>query len=78
MRAGFIKMPVDTPEWLAVMNSLPSHRFVRRKVNGVPIVYYADPIACKCVYSGTEETRAKFAVVSEMDVTKFDEYVSTN
>ena len=78
MRAGFIKVPADTPGWLAVMNSLPPHRFVHRKVNGVPAVYYSDPIACKCVYSGNEETRAKFAVVSEMDVTKFDEYVSTN
>ena len=39
MRAGFIKVPADTPGWLAVMNSLPPHQFVHRKVNGIPPVY---------------------------------------
>jgi hypothetical protein len=52
--AGFKKTKASTPEGASIVKSVLYHHFVHRTVNGVPMVFYTDPIACKCVYSGTE------------------------
>jgi hypothetical protein len=77
VQAGFTKVQPGTAESSALPRSLPPHRFVHISVNGAEVVYYADPIACRCVYVGNADTLKKFADVEEVDVTKFDEQVST-
>lgn len=54
VKAGFTKTKASVPEGASVYKSILYHHFVHRTVNGVPMVFYSDPIACKCVYSGTE------------------------
>jgi hypothetical protein len=54
VKAGFTQTKASTPEGASIFKSVLYHHFVHRTVNGVPMVFYADPIACKCVYSGTE------------------------
>jgi hypothetical protein len=56
VKAGFAKTQV--PPGVSIAKSTLFLHFVHRTVNGVPMVFYSDPIACKCVYSGTE---AQFA-----------------
>ena len=77
-QAGFTKVDPTMASWSTIPQPLPPHRFVRRNVNGVAVVYYADPVACQCVYVGNEDTLKKFAVVEDVDTTQFDEEVSTN
>lgn len=53
--AGFIVKVADTPERVAMLNRLPPNRFVQR-VNGDVVHYvYADPIACGCLYVGSQQ-----------------------
>jgi hypothetical protein len=53
-KAGFTKTKAITPEGASIIKSALYLHFVHRTVNGVPMVFYSDPVACKCVYSGTE------------------------
>ncbi len=77
LQAGFTKVQSGTPLWAALPKSLPPHRFVRINGNGAETVYYSDPVACQCVYVGNAEALKKLPDVEEVDVTKFDETVST-
>ncbi len=71
--AGFTPVKTDTPQWAAAMKALPPHRFAHRTVNATPMVFYADPVACKCVYSGTEATYATYKQIRREDMAVFDE-----
>jgi hypothetical protein len=71
--AGFIKAKANTPELVASLKSLPPHRFSHRTVNGVPMVYYADPVACKCVYSGTAAAFANYKQAHAEDAGVYDQ-----
>jgi hypothetical protein len=62
VKAGFTKTQV--PPGVSIAKSTPFLHFVHRTVNGDPMVFYSDPIACKCVYSGTE---AQFAAYKEAE-----------
>lgn len=53
--AGFIVRPANTPERQDMLHRLPPHTFVQR-VNGDVVHYvYADPLACGCLYVGTQQ-----------------------
>jgi hypothetical protein len=53
--AGFIVKVANTPERQTMMHRLPPNKFVRR-VNGDVVTYvYADPIACGCLYVGSQQ-----------------------
>jgi hypothetical protein len=71
--AGFTKAKANTPELAASLKSLPPHRFVHRTVNGVAMVYYADPVACKCIYSGTGAAFASYKQAHAEDVGVYDQ-----
>ena len=60
VKAGFTKTKASTPEGASIVKSVLYHHFAHRTVNGVPTVFYTDPIACKCVYSGTEAAFAAY------------------
>src|SRR5271165_7683315 len=76
-QAGFTKVDPTMTSWTTIPQPLPPHRFVHSTANGVTVVYYADPVACKCVHVGKEDALKNFAVVEDGDTTKFDEDVST-
>ncbi|EHH68565.1 hypothetical protein GMO_13350 [Gluconobacter morbifer G707] len=50
--AGFTAHPADTTARWQMMNLLPPTTLTYRMQNGQPILLYADPIACGCVYMG--------------------------
>ena len=53
--AGFLVKIANTPERQTMLNRLPPNRFVQR-VNGDVVTYvYADPVACGCLYVGTQQ-----------------------
>lgn len=53
--AGFVVRIANTPQRQAMLHRLPPFRFVQR-VNGDTVHYvYADPLACGCLYVGTQQ-----------------------
>jgi hypothetical protein len=53
--AGFIVKAANTPDRQTMLHRLPPNKFVRR-VNGDVVTYvYADPIACGCLYVGSQQ-----------------------
>ena len=70
--AGFTKAPATTPATMAALKSLPAHRFVHQTVNGTPMVFYADPVGCRCVYSASAQTYANYKQTHREEVAEFD------
>ena len=52
--AGFHARPADTPQREALLQRLPSQRFVLLPVHGRYLYVYADPLVCGCLYVGSE------------------------
>jgi hypothetical protein len=77
VQAGFTKVEPTMASWSGLPHPLPPHRFVHSSASGSAQVYWADPVACRCVYVGNEDTLKRFAEVEEVDTTKFDQEVST-
>jgi hypothetical protein len=53
--AGFIVRPANTPERVAMLKRLPSHRFVLREHGDTVSYVYADPLVCGCLYVGSQK-----------------------
>jgi hypothetical protein len=73
VKAGFTKTKATTPEGAGIFKSVLYHHFVHRTVNGVPMVFYTDPIACKCVYSGTEAAFGAYKQAYSQDQDIYDQ-----
>ena len=69
VQSGFSPVRADTPA--AGTESLPPQSFVHRVVNGVPMVFYADPVACHCVYSGPETAYQTYKDIREAQLAAF-------
>jgi hypothetical protein len=52
--AGFRMREANTPEKMARLNSIPPHKFVPHRKNGVRYYVYADPTSCRCAFVGDE------------------------
>jgi hypothetical protein len=53
--AGFLVRIANTAERQTMLHRLPPNRFVQR-VNGDVVTYvYADPVACGCLYVGSQQ-----------------------
>jgi hypothetical protein len=52
--AGFKPVPANTPQRQASLAALPPHKFTRQVRNNVPVVVYADPMICNCLYVGNQ------------------------
>jgi hypothetical protein len=50
--AGFKLVPANTPQRQASLAALPPHKFTHQVRNNVPVVIYADPTICNCLYVG--------------------------
>jgi hypothetical protein len=60
VKAGFTKTPANLPEGASALSALLYLRFDHRTVDGVPMVFYADPVVCKCIYAGSEAAFAAY------------------
>ena len=74
VKAGFKKTNPSAPGAASIAKSDPILylRFVHRTVNGVPMVFYYDPVACKCVYSGTEAQFAAYMQAQTENASIYD------
>lgn len=52
--AGFKMREANTPEKMARLRSIPPHKFVPHRKNGVRYYVYADPTSCRCAFVGDE------------------------
>nr|WP_245404611.1 hypothetical protein [Ancylobacter gelatini] len=52
--AGFQMRLADTPARVASLKAMPANQFVVKSQNGQPVYLYADPVACGCVYYGSQ------------------------
>jgi hypothetical protein len=52
--AGFVAKRATTPEQIAVLNSMPSGKFVRQTANGKSTYLYADQAGCGCIHVGDQ------------------------
>ncbi|WP_408873216.1 hypothetical protein [Gluconobacter roseus] len=66
--AGFRAHPADTTARWAMMNLLPPNTLTYRMQNGQPVLLYADPIACGCVYMGDKTAYAAYKASHPIDV----------
>jgi len=51
-QAGFRRLPADTPQKVAHLQTLPEHKLVARTYQGKKYYVYSDPEGCKCLYIG--------------------------
>jgi len=51
-QAGFRKLPADTPQKVAHLQTLPEHTLVARSYQGKKYYVYADLQGCNCLYIG--------------------------
>jgi hypothetical protein len=58
--AGFVVKPANTTERQEMLKRLPPNQFVRREKGDTVHYVYADPIACGCLYVGTQDAYNKF------------------
>jgi hypothetical protein len=58
--AGFRITSASTLEGMSSLHNLPPNKVVAQTINGQKTYFYADPISCRCVYSGTPEDWAKY------------------
>jgi len=58
--AGFSAKQATNAEQLASLKSLPANKFVTQKYKGQTVYLYADPIVCKCVYTGDQTAYSKY------------------
>ena len=75
VKAGFTKTNPSAPGAASIAKSNPILylHFVHRTVNGVPMVFYYDPVACKCVYSGTEAQYAAYKLTQTENAAIYDQ-----
>jgi hypothetical protein len=58
--AGFVSRSIDSPSRMALLKSLPPHRFVLRTTAGRRTYLYSDPIGCACVYVGDQQAYDRY------------------
>jgi hypothetical protein len=51
-RAGFRRVPIETPEQNGAVEQLPLHRLNRYQSAEGSVFWYADPTVCSCLYEG--------------------------
>ena len=59
-QAGFRKIPADTPQRIAHLETIRPHRLIKRSTDGKTYYVYADPDQCRCLYVGSEAAYAKY------------------
>jgi hypothetical protein len=55
IKAGFVVRPADSQHRISEMMKMVPNKFVTRVRNGQLVYLYPDPMACKCVYFGSQQ-----------------------
>jgi hypothetical protein len=53
--AGFMVRIANTPDRQTMLNRLPPNKFVQRVSGDIVTYVYADPLACGCLYVGSQQ-----------------------
>ena len=59
-QAGFRMVPADTPKRAEHLQTIASHKLIRRTADGKAYYVFADPSSCKCLYVGSEAAYGKY------------------
>ena len=62
--SGFRIKLADTPEKLAHLEALPQRKLTPHPKDGGVWYVYADAVACKCLYAGSEEAYQRYQEMS--------------
>ncbi len=66
--AGFVVRLANTSERQAMLYRLPSNHFVQRVSGGVTTYVYADPVACGCLYVGSQQAFDRYQSNQQADL----------
>ena len=67
VKAGFRRVPIDTPEQNGAVAQLPMHRLNRYQSATGSVFWYADPTVCQCLYEGDQATYATYAGILQQE-----------
>jgi hypothetical protein len=66
INSGFVAKRATTPEQVAVLNSMPTGKFVRQTANGKSTYLYADQAGCGCIHAGDQRAFQSFSAMQNM------------
>ena len=61
VKAGFERVPIQTPEQGGAVEQLPLHRLNRYSSVEGSVYWYADPTICSCLYEGDQAAYDRYA-----------------
>ncbi len=61
VKAGFERVPIQTPEQGGAVEQLPLHRLNRYDSVEGSVFWYADPTVCSCLYEGDQAAYERYA-----------------
>ncbi|WP_029604499.1 hypothetical protein [Kozakia baliensis] len=76
--AGFTAHFADTTARWQMMNLLPPHRLTYRMSNLGPVMLYADPLACGCVYFGDRKAYRAYTMLHQQSANTEREMTAEN
>ena len=62
-QAGFKKLPADTPQKIAHLQTLPDQKLVARTYQGKKYYVYSDPKGCNCLYVGNAKQYQSYQTI---------------
>jgi len=66
-RAGFRRVPIETPEQDGAVAQLPMHKLNRYDSAKGSVFWYLDPDVCHCLYEGDESTYQQYVGILEQE-----------
>lgn len=67
VKAGFRRVPIDTPEQNGAVAQLPMHRLNRYQSATGSVFWYADPTICQCLYEGDQTSYETYAGILQQE-----------
>jgi hypothetical protein len=61
VKAGFRRVPIETPQQNGAVAQLPMHRLNRYRSASGSVFWYADPTICRCLYEGDQTAYENYA-----------------
>jgi hypothetical protein len=73
VKAGFHRVPIDTPEQNGAVAQLAMHRLNRYQSASGSVFWYADPAICHCLYEGDQTAYENYAglLQQEHDIAEY-------
>jgi len=67
VKAGFRRVPIETPDQNGAVAQLPMHRLNRYQSASGSVFWYADPTVCRCLYEGDQTTYETYAGILQQE-----------